>query len=215
MMRRLLDLLFPPRCIFCGRLALPGEPRQSCRRCLAALPRTVTPRYGTAPRMAVAPFLYVGGVRRALLRFKFQGKTSYAAPLARFMAAEALRRYRDTPELVVFAPVSAARRRRRGYDQSELLAEEVASLLSLPLAPALEKVRDTPAQSSLHASQRMQNVRGSYRCALPGSIAGKRVLLVDDVCTTGSTMGECARVLMAAGAAEVYGLALAFAGEDN
>ncbi len=207
---RLLDLLFPPRCIFCGRVLDAGDPHQCCAKCLSSLPFTAGPRrQGAAPSMIAAPFYYVDGPRNALRRFKFHGKTGYAGPLARFMAEEAQRRFPSLPELIVYAPVSKKRRRQRGYDQSELLAAELSALLALPLAPALEKVRDTPAQSSLHASQRRENVRQVYRCVLPHSVAGRRVLLIDDVCTTGATLSECARMLLEAGAAEVFGLAFA------
>lgn len=213
-MRKLLDLLFPPRCVFCGKIVPPDEPRQTCRDCINTVPRTFGPVRGDDPVLAAAPFMYAGGVRRAVHRLKFRGKTSYAKPLALYMATEAIRSFPNLPDVVVWAPVSAGRLRQRGYDQSRLLAEETAALLGLPLADALEKTRETPPQSTLtDKTERRRNARGAYVCRDPEAVHGKSVLLIDDVRTSGATLHECAVALTAAGAETVYGLTLAAAGK--
>ena len=98
-------------------------------------------------------------------------------------------------------PVSAKRRRSRGYDQTELLAHAVARELELPCTQTLQKIRHNPAQSSQRdAAARRANVLGAYRAVSPERFAGRSVLLIDDILTTGATLSECSRVLLTAGA---------------
>ena len=119
----------------------------------------------------------------------------------------------DPFDLICWAPVSKRRRRKRGYDQGELLAREVAKRLGRECVPLLKKVRDTPAQSGLKdPSARRANVMGAYQVPHPALAAGKRILLVDDVVTTGETLSECAGTLLMAGAKEVFCVTLAKAG---
>ena len=113
-------------------------------------------------------------------------------------------------DLVTWVPVSRKRRRTRGYDQAELLCRETARELGMQPLLTLEKCTDNRAQSSLSgAEERFENAKGAYRAVQPERFAGKRVLLIDDIVTTGATMSECARVLRKAGAAEVVCAALA------
>ena len=117
-------------------------------------------------------------------------------------------------DLVVWAPLSRKRRRQRGYDQAELLARVLAQELDRPALPALRKVRDTVEQSSLDGeAARKQNAAGAYEIADPDAVAGKRVLLVDDIVTTGSTLSTCAQVLLDAGAGDVWAAVFARARE--
>lgn len=117
----------------------------------------------------------------------------------------------DHIRIVVPVPLHPWRRYRRGYNQSELLARELGRLLDVPMMNALTRVRHTTPQVELRKKQRRDNVRGAFalhedvaRCENKGS-----VLLIDDVCTTGATLGECARVLKSAGFAPIYALTLA------
>jgi ComF family protein len=112
-------------------------------------------------------------------------------------------------ELVTWAPLSKKRLRKRGYDQAKLLAEQVSKALQIPLVSTLEKMRDTKAQSTLGAEQRRENVKNVYRLAKGCSVTGKRILLVDDILTTGSTLSACAKVLLEGGAERVDCAALA------
>ena len=113
-------------------------------------------------------------------------------------------------DLITWAPLHPQRKRERGYDQAELLARRVGELSGLPVAGTLEKARATAVQSQAgEDGARRDNVRGAYR-VLPGAeLAGKRVVLVDDVATSGATLAECAAALRGAGAASVTGLTLA------
>ena len=118
----------------------------------------------------------------------------------------------DDPDILTWVPVSAKRLRRRGYDQCQLLADSVRTELQILSTPCLKKIRHIKPQSRLRdAAQRKANVLGAFSVINPRQIAGKRILLLDDIVTTGATVSECARVLMTAGAKEVYCAAIAAA----
>ena len=115
-------------------------------------------------------------------------------------------------EIIVPVPTDPARLRRRGYNQAELLARELAKLLDKPCLPLLEKTRETRPMHGLRPEERRANVLGAYRLCCEGKlVAGKRILLCDDILTTGSTLSECARMLKMDGAAGVFCLCAAAA----
>ena len=122
---------------------------------------------------------------------------------------------RDLPEadMITWVPISAKRLRKRGYDQVQLLARAVGPELGIPVEPLLEKIRDNRANSGLKTpAERRANVLGVYKAVGQEHFRGKRVLLLDDIVTTGATASECARVLLTAGAEEVIFAAVAAAG---
>lgn len=230
----LLDVIFPPKCVFCRRVLEKREREgRVCRRCRDELPynevfvetngsRTESPQSSHDARSGsldalCAPLAYRGNVRKAIRSFKFYDRADFAEPLGRFVADEVARRYGDRFDVLTWAPIGRKRRKKRGYDQAQLLAEEAAKLLGRAVTPTLEKTRDTTANSRLDASKRFANVRGVYAVTDRASVEGKRVLIIDDVYTTGATLGECARALRDAGAVSVIGatVALAGAGEDS
>jgi len=140
-------------------------------------------------------------VRELIHRFKFRGKWALAKPMAGYLARAA--EHLPPSDLVSWVPVSRARLRTRGYDQSKLLAQETAGLLWLPPVETLCKPRDVPTQNTLtDGASRRKNVSGAFR-ALPGAVEDRHVLLVDDVFTSGATLEECVRMLCEAGAASV------------
>lgn len=205
----LLDLLFPPQCPFCAKVQdAPGI----CPACMESLPWT-DESHGLRELgpglLCAAPLWYDGPVREAIRRFKFRGGVGAAGPLGELIAQAAAERFFGELDVVTWVPVSAKRLRRRGYDQSRLLAESACKLWGVTPEPLLRKIRDNPAQSSLEsAGERRKNTEGVYEAV--GDLSGKRVLLIDDVCTTGSTLSSCAAVLRAAGAAGVVCAAAAF-----
>lgn len=213
---RLLDLLYPPKCVFCGGLLREGE-TDWCGKCQKTLPwvEETAPEKACAPAARCsAPLWYYGVVRESFHRYKFEGRDFYAPVYGRLMAQCVRDRLGLAFDLVVWAPLSRKRRQQRGYDQAELLARVAAQELDKPVLPALRKVRDTPEQSSLDdAAARTRNAAGAYEAAEPDAVAGRRVLLVDDIVTTGSTLSTCAQVLLDAGAAEVWTVVLARARE--
>lgn len=212
----LLDLLFPPRCPFCRRLLTERHALlcPDCQRTLPWLEGDSARRTGEFFGVCVSPLAYRGPVREAVHRYKFSGSRSYARPFGQLMAQCVRDQLDGRFDCVTWAPLSARRLRHRGYDQARLLAEEAARVLEVPALPLLSKTRDTPPQSGLEeAGQRRANVLGVYRA--PDAAAGLRVLLADDVVTTGSTLSECARTLLTAGAAEVVCVTLAKARKDR
>ena len=198
----LLNLLFPPKCPFCGRvLDRPGV----CPACEPALP-WLAEEDGLWTLLAdvpcAAPLRYEGRARKGLLRFKFQGASAAAEPLGELVARCAAERFAGEFDVVTWVPVSRKRLRQRGYDQAELLARAACRLWNTRPVRLLDKRRDNPAQSGLHdAVLRRENVRDVY--AASGAAAGRRILLVDDICTTGATLSSCALALRQAGAETV------------
>ena len=213
----LLDLLFPPKCPFCHRvLERPRDPL--CPVCQEILPWLE----GKAGERAIefadgcySPLAYRDKVPEAVHRYKFHRVRALGRPFGALMSQCLGDRLSGPADLVCWAPLSRQRLRERGFDQAELMAREVGRRLSVPVGQVLEKARNTRPQSELEdESARQANARGAY-VLLPGAaLTGKRVVLVDDVVTSGSTLSECAALLRQAGAAEVWCLTLAQARRD-
>ncbi len=208
----LLDLLFPPKCIFCGHI-LEQSGLLLCPDCQRNLPwLTGSSAEGKVEfvSLCVSPLRYKEPVDESIRRFKFFGRSWYAKVYGVLTAQCVQDHLSGKYDLISWVPVSRKRKRKRGYDQAFLLAQETAVHLGATLVPTLEKVRHNTAQSSLEDdAARRANVIGAYRVLEPEQIAGKRVLLVDDVVTTGQTLSECARTLRTAGAREVLCVTLA------
>ena len=213
---RLLDLAFPARCPGCGR---EGEP--ICAACLPALDARLDLPPGIPiglPSDIPPPLLqlewcaaFSGVVRHALHQLKYGGETRLAIPLGHAIARR-WRRAGAGGDVIVPVPVHAERRRRRGYDQAELIARVVADDLALPYAPILARSRATTAQFDLDRSSRATNVRGAF--ALRGAPRGEPlkdrwIVLIDDVVTTGATLSACAGPLLEAGALGVSAVTVA------
>lgn len=206
----LLDLLFPPKCPFCRRVTDTGV-CEACREKLPWVPEEEILREDAGLFRCAAPLYYEGPVRDALLRLKFAGGIGAAEPLGELIAACAAEWLSGAFDCVTWVPVSKKRLKRRGYDQARLLCEAACRLWKAKPLPLLEKTVDNPAQSGIEGgpSARRANVQGVYRAADPGKIRGRRILLIDDILTTGSTLSECVRVLEEAGAENVVCTVLA------
>lgn len=204
---RLLCLFFPARCLLCGKLIPPGE--SLCPMCRKEMPETPICRefpLETGGRLLTfAPFLYEGGCRQSLHRLKFRGERGLSRPFGRVMA-QALPEGESFDE-VAWVPMTKRGKRKRGYDQSFLLARSVGRELGLPCLPLLEKTRETQIQHELSREDRAENVKGVYRA--DSLAAGKRLLLIDDIVTTGATLQGCAQALYQAGAQKVVALCAA------
>jgi ComF family protein len=155
-------------------------------------------------------FVFEAGVREAVHQLKYRNRPSLVAVLAGLMAG----RWLEEPmpaDVLVAVPLHPARQRERGYNQAELLARALGERVGLPVsAGGLRRVRHTPPQMTLDARERRTNVQGAFAYVAPHpDAAGRRVLLVDDVCTTGSTLEACSVALKGAGAASVWAFTLA------
>lgn len=207
LLEEIIDLLFPPKCPFCGRVQdRPGI----CPACRDSAPWTGGE--GALRRLdgrfpCTAPLRYEGVVRKSLLALKFHGCASAAGPLGDELG-KCVERAGYAFDAVTWAPVSKKRLRRRGYDQAQLLAQSACRRWGVRPVRLLRKTRNNPAQSSLaSAADRAANVKDVYRAG--SAAAGKRILLIDDICTTGSTLSACAEALLEAGAAEILCAAVA------
>ena len=212
-MNRFLRLLYPPRCVIChGLLPTDAEADGLCDCCAGHLPSVAPGKYRVLDEtvsLCFSPFYYQDDMKQSIRRYKFCGRAHYHRIYGILLRAYLRDLDLAPPDAVTWAPLSKKRLRRRGYDQARLLAEEAASLYRLTAVPMLRKVRNTSPQSSLSAKARQKNAEGVYAPAVGSDITGKRVLLVDDIITTGSTLDACAQVLLHAGASEVVCLTLA------
>ena len=211
MIRHLTEWIFPRKCILC-RCLLTKQETDLCTDC-----RTDQPEYPYGRKKVpfvedlTAVWCYSGHVPASLRRYKFSDARHYAPAYGRLLAMRILE---DLPraDVITWVPVSRKRLRHRGYDQVQLLAEAVAPELGIPCEELLDKFRDNQANSTLKTpEQRRANVLGVYRAVGQAHLRGKRVLLLDDIITTGATASECARVLLTAGAEEVIFAAVAAA----
>ncbi len=218
----LLEFLLPQRCPGCGAPADPA--RLLCASCLARLPVLGRPLCARclledrppdvcrshAGDRVYAAWIYDDRVAGLVQALKFAGRPGLAHPCALAIAA-ALPPGSRAPDLVASVPLHAVRRRERGYDQAACLGVALADELGVPFVPGLlRRARETRPQSGLGAAARRRNVRGAFHVTRPAWVRGRRVLVVDDVLTTGATLAECLAVLRAAGA-RTAGAALAWA----
>jgi len=190
-----LPRLLPPLCPGCG-LPISVEPCPACRQRRLEIDGVY------------APFRFEGPVRLAVHLLKYQNMKALAPTLAGFMASH-IRLHPLPVEAIVPVPLHRARLRHRGYNQAELLAYVLGQDMGLPVNPGWLE-RDLPGPSQARATsreERWHNATGAFRAK--EAINGKRVLLVDDVCTTGATLSSCASALKGGGAAQVWGLTLA------
>lgn len=221
----LLDLLLPPACPLCGSDFAARPPLFFCPDCLSGVHPLTSP---CCPRCALPfatedgsdhlcesclrdepPFsrvaalgIYEESLRLAVQRFKYEGAIVLDRPLGRLLAASLERDDAFRPDLLIPVPLHLSRLRERTYNQSLLLARVLGRRWRLPVPPRLlVRVRPTPQQQGLKAEVRRQNLKGAF--ALKRKLSGERVLLIDDVVTTGATVRECSRVLLEGGAGEV------------
>lgn len=201
----LAELVFPPKCVLCGKILDRGE-TDVCKMCRVEAPECAVGKQKLHFLDSwTSVWYYEESVRRSILRFKFYGKRAYAPAYARLLTAKLMREHPDGFDCVTWVPVSFWRKLTRGYDQVELIARALAPELGLPLYRLLKKTHHNRPQSGIaDESHRRANVLGVYRALDAEHIRGMRILLLDDVLTTGATAGECARVLLTAGAKQVH-----------
>lgn len=212
----MLNLLFPRKCLLCEKILSKQELDlcNTCREDTESFPEIKNTLSFVAGWTAM--WYYKGNVRSGILQYKFYGRRNRGTNFGRLLSMHLLqRRYTDF-DVLTWVPLSAAKFKDRGYDQVEQVGRSVARELGQPLTPTLKKVRDTTTQSTLEAlDARRANVLGAYVVTNPEAVRGKRILLLDDVITTGSTASECAKTLLFSGAKEVYCAALAAINPDK
>ena len=196
-----MSFLAPPLCERCGQpFELDPGGGSLCAACIADPPDYARAR---------AVFRYDDASRALILRFKHADRTGAAPHFARWMARAGATLLADA-QVIVPVPLHRWRLWRRRYNQAALLALALANAAGIACTPdALVRARATPSQGTLGRTQRRRNVRGAFRLRRPETVEGKRVLLIDDVLTSGATVGECVKVLLRGGADAVDVLTLA------
>jgi len=222
----LLDLVYPPKCLVCGEM----QPKYLCGECIAEIALIEPPvcaRCGAPPQdgrciqcqgiefsfdSARAVGVYDGVLKEAIHQLKYSGHR-VLGPVLGALLVEHLRGRPDfirRIDCIVPVPIHRSRARRRGFNQSELLAQEVGWVFELPVLPqAIERHRPTRPQVDLPIEERSENVRGAFRVVRQDAVSGRILLLIDDVFTTGSTVDSAASALRDAGAGEIHVLTLA------
>lgn len=222
-----IDLIYPPTCALCGR----SSSSEICSKCwgdLIPLSERVCPKCGN-PIIAGEPcpfclamefhfdkavsiYAYEEPLRDALLSFKYHAAERKGRALAGLFAEG----YEDSPvarmkfDMIVPVPLTSKKMRHRSYNQSEILAFGISDVSGIPVVPyAILKVKDNLSQTGLDLSERIKNVSDAFKVADPLLVHGKKILLVDDIITTGATISECAKALKAAGAGRVIAISLA------
>jgi ComF family protein len=234
MLGHFLDILFPPRCHICKTLAPPGADLHLCPNCTEQIEFITYPlcpqcglplatergsdhRCGSCiihppPFSAArAATIYNGHVQEMIHRFKYQNQVHLRRPLS-LLTARHLSSFitHHQPEIVIPVPLHRKRLKDRGFNQALLIAESISTICTTPLIRHnLRRIRWTEPQISLKAEERASNLRGAFALHDSSAIKGKKVLLIDDVFTTGSTVIECAKTLKQGGAKEVVVITVA------
>lgn len=209
--KHLVAIALPPTCFGCDVLLGPGEPVGLCPKCWAKVPRWDRQEHPNPPLPKAvdhfdAPFVYQSLAAEWIPALKFGDKTELAVPLARHMVPL----LPEEMDVIVPVPIHPKRLRRRMYNQSAELARAMGCLAQKPVdVQQVRRVKNTPPQVGKSAVARRKMSVNTFEVE-EGAFAGKVVVLVDDVWTTGSTMGACAAALKKAGAKKVYGVALAY-----
>ncbi len=208
---QLLDLVFPPHCVGCARSG-----HWLCPVCVAAIVPAPEREDALEPLAGLwVTGLYEDPLRKAIHALKYAGRRQVAAPLGRLLVETYRRQTQARPRLrpaaILPVPLHPKRQVERGYNQSALLARALGRGLGLPVVEGvLRRARNTPQQVGRSAAERQINVAGAFTCPAGHTrLMGCRVVLVDDVCTTGATLAACAAALRTAGVREVWGLVLA------
>lgn len=222
----IVSSIFPVRCPFCGKpLPQGGDFCKDCESALSRISDPVCPKCGRnytyckcggkiyAFERCVQPFYYEGAVKKALLNFKFFGHEGGARVFASYAAETVKNAYSGISfDFVTSVPLSKAEIKKRGFNQSELFGHALAKKLRLPYRETLLKPLNLPPQHTLSSPARWKNIDGAFSPVK--KICGARILLADDIITTGATLNECSKVLKNAGAEYVFCAAIASTKHD-
>lgn len=206
-----INLLFPPRCVGCGQIDTFW-----CTKCQQeinqmSVEEKIEPR---APLQGIATSAWhIGKIREAVQALKYENTPALAKPLGEKLAY-CLQQQDWTIDMIVPVPLHTKRLAERGYNQAQLLAEQVATITGVKCeANALQRVRETQSQVTISGAERLKNIKDAF-AANSQLVNGQSILVIDDVYTTGSTMSACGEALISAGASLVYGLTVTAAGHS-
>ncbi len=224
------DILFPPKCIYCGELLPIGTRPMICRKCFDVVPLynircgkcggVITYNSGRPECLSCkaagryfdgvfAASVYHNNLRTAILKYKFGPQPYMAKTLCHFTVC-GLKKLGISADFVLSVPPDPARLSRRGFDSTGVLAKHIAAAIKIPYKQGyIRKIKSTPAQSTLTHAQRVKNLKGAFALTSKASVKGRAVILVDDVFTTGSTVSEISRIIKKNGASYVFVVTIA------
>ncbi|MBR2300086.1 MAG: ComF family protein [Alphaproteobacteria bacterium] len=229
----LFNIVFPPRCLYCGKII--SSPNSICEECfekisfisapycqICGIPFEVekqTPKNLICPSCAAhkrltrlnrSAIVYDDFSKNGILSFKFHDKLAFSKLFTKWLKLSGKDIFEQGVDLIIPVPLSYRRLLRRRYNQAAILAKELSELTGIKTdLMILKRIKHTKAQSLLSHHVRLKNVRNAFEVSKPQNIKGKRILLIDDVMTTGATLCECAKVLIKAGAESVDTLTVA------
>ncbi len=202
----LINFIFPKRCLYCGNKIVKGYACNGCEPAEKISCRIFNIAMGKNSRMLriYSANRYGDIYRKSLHNFKFNYKKYLASSFAECISD---RIANNGDYILTYVPMTEKKKRERGYNQSQLLAEKLGKLKNLTVKTLLIKKCENRIQHSLNKSERKENVKGVFMAV--GDIKGQKIIIVDDIITTGSTMCECTAMLYRAGAADVIGVCCA------
>jgi len=225
-----LDLIFPPRCMICLDIIPLDKPKWRCAECDGLLEPIVNPcsrcgapsAGGLCAECAGRPpleyircnrsmYVYDAAAQRMIHNFKYNHHPEIARGLGTLVLNGGRLEYLRDADLIAYVPLHRKRLVKRGFNQAELFAKEISAAAGLPLTHALRRERDTAPQFGFDYVSRHENIAGAFAADGRLEIKNKRVIVIDDVCTTGATLNACAEVLMKNGAARVTAFTIAVA----
>ncbi|AEV70538.1 ComF family protein [Acetivibrio clariflavus] len=216
MLERILDLVFPPKCIFCNKILNYGTGICICESCSLNIPYFSEKNLNLIKSNSyfddiICVCEYSGIIKEALIKYKFFNKPSFGRTFARLI----YNRIKEMPDweeidLIISVPLHRKKEQIRGYNQSYLIAKQLGKLLGIEVSKnILIRTKNTDSQSLLNRVERLRNVKDAFLVTDVNAIKGKSILVVDDIFTTGSTLNECCRVLKDAGARRITATVIA------
>ena len=216
-LNRLLSFIFPTKCAFCGEKI---NERYTCRKCLNIIEYyhervDISTNEAILCDKIISVIPYYGFMKKKILQYKFQN-AKYMAPVFAEILLAKIKKHNLRCDLIVAVPISNKRLKERGYNQSDLIARYLSNFAKIQYKKdVIIKIKNNLRQSELDIHERKENVKDAYSIKNIEIVNGKKVVLIDDIYTTGATLNECAKVLKNAGAKEVVGLTVMYGRLEN
>lgn len=195
--RKLTSQFYPDKCPFCSSLI--DDDKCCCDNCKKHLPQYNLYQGVKGGYRCVSPLPYKGKYKRAVHRFKFGAKVRFSSRFATLMAKSISQQFEDMIfDYITYVPMHKKALKKRGYNQSELLAKELSKIMGIPYVNTLNKIKETKPQHHLTAKNRKTNLKGAFEVSDKDFVKNKSILIIDDIITTGYTLGECCKTLQKA-----------------
>lgn len=190
----IVDTFYTVKCPYCRKVI--DKNKCACKECAETFPEFTIIRFAVGGYKCISPLPYKDNFAKAVKQFKFYNQGVYAKQFSMLMSERILCNYKcEKIDFITCVPMHKNALKIRRYNQAELLAKQCAEILKIPYADTLQKIKENKAQHSIKGSERAQNVKGVYQVINKELIKGKNILIIDDIITTGNTLGECAKML--------------------